>query len=445
MTLVWISATGLLLGKIMLCSYCLSLTTKLLSDHKTPPKSTRISLQHPCPDVFIIIPLLREQERVVTLIDEFLKHSNPDLPFKLVLVTTFRETQDNFGKYEGTTAEAVSKSCDMLSKADRSRIIHIHYPRRNRVVAEQLNHAVNLLDIPQRNSYFCFYNADGQKGKASYDAIATAAFSNGPVFQQSSLFVRNIAELLSKRHFLEAAFGLYQSGWTVQHEISRYTFSRKFVKWLPKWIDNLTLAHCVMHGLLIRSDVLRECRGIPDLSMGGEDIALGFVLRCRGYHINPMPVLENSETPESLRSLWTQLSWWFVALTGYATFDRLLVDDLPRSRIIAQKALGLWDMSKWLLKGGIIILYLYLSATSNHACLGLSLYLLYACLPLVYILRLWKNSPSSVFPRPNTLQLFPAIIAFPIVPILRSGPAVSGLALLFRLKAGFIFEKPKTE
>ena len=445
MNTIWIIVTGLLLIKIVLCAYCLVLTAKLLSNSKTEVQNTVPPRELLCPQVFFIIPLLREQSRVESLINEFMQDADIDLPFKLVLVTTSRETEDNSGNFDGTTADVINKFCTGLSNENKLRLIHLHYPNRNRVVAEQLNYAINELDTSPDKKYFCFYNADGQKERRTYQAITVAVLTGKPVFQQSSLFVRNINALLSARHFLESAFGLYQSSWTVQHEISRYTISRKFIRWLPKWIDNITLAHCVMHGLLIRSDILRECGGIPDLTVGGEDIALGFILRCRGYHIDPIPVLENSEMPTSLKVLWKQLSWWFVALTGYATFDQLLVDGLPEKRILSQKVLGLWDMVKWLLKGGVIIFYLFLSMTTGHMSLGILFYLIYVCLPVIYILHLWKNLPETVFPRPSLLQLSPAIMVYPIVPILRSVPAIIGLILLFRLRNGLIPEKPKTE
>ena len=122
-------------------------------------------------------------------------------------------------------------------------------------------------------------------------------------------------------------------------------------------LQDYSLVHCVGHGLLIRLDVIHRCGGWPAPLIGGEDLGLGFILKAMGYHVVPLPVLENAETPDTLRQLINQKAVWFLGTLGYGGYWRYIPTRPVGSRqfqVIGLTAQGLLDMANWLLAGPLI-------------------------------------------------------------------------------------------
>jgi hypothetical protein len=334
----------------------------------------------------------------------------------------------------------------------RDRVVHVHYPLHNRVVAEQLKIALTNIgkqhDGVQRREYVLVYNADSIVDPRAFRYFIDYAKQGVAVCQQSSLFLWNVPKLLSSKADYTANHGLYQSCWTIHHELSRYTFSRTFLPWLPKWLAEHSLVHCVGHGLLIRADVLAEVGGFPVLNLGLEDLALGLTLKVHGYHVEPFPILENAETPARASIVWNQLARWFLGTAGYLVYWKIVPRDVRIrhwDRVVAVTVLGIMDALKWLFKGPVIVVYLYLGLVNRCFFISAGLLAIYFYLPLVSLYWLWHRLSVEYFPRPAKWDLARATMSYWVIPISRSGPAWLGLVWALGMCVGFNRAMQKTE
>src|SRR6185312_13754781 len=95
--------------------------------------------------------------------------------------------------------------------------------------------------------------------------------SSNKVFQQCSLFTSNFNAVKKINYFI-ACFGIYQSIWTLKHEIPRLLISSNQAKLLSRLFKKTTLNYCVTHGLIISSEIFNQIGGFPVTKQGGEDI-----------------------------------------------------------------------------------------------------------------------------------------------------------------------------
>ncbi len=402
--------------------------------------------------LYVLVPLLREQRALPHLFAQFAQQLQTVAHTYLVFVTTEREVLESPSQRPSHTTMDVLRELLAVHPEVAHRVLHYHYPTYNRVIAEQLNYAVS--EIVRRagssldRQYLAVYNADSVIEGNALLTLQERAHSRLPVMQQSSLFLANVPLLLRMGRYYPAMHGIYQSCWTLQHEIPRYLLSRRFFPRLPIWIERNALVHCVTHGLLIRLDVLSRVNGFPVLASGGEDLALGLLLRAYGYEVVPIPSLENSETPERVGLLWRQLAGWFLATLGYWRYWRLVPPQVLRANrghVAAITVLGVLDSFKWLSKGFLVLLYLILSWFTDHFALGFTLYAVYVYASFAAVLWLWRHLPPKVFPPPPWHRLAIVGVLFWTVLIVRSGPAILGSWWAVKLGLGIPFVKPKTE
>jgi hypothetical protein len=449
---IWLTLTLLLLFKICLAvvqiSYSLNFILKSQNEsiRKTSPVNESVNL-----NLFIVIPLLREQKIINELYQRFVGFVKGSKEINLVFITTEREIIENDNNEKGTTIEILKRLIKSSSDEVQNKIIHLHYPENNTVVAEQLNYAfeyINRLEEENTATYALIYNADSVIEDTSVAEMLKKTYENVDIVQQSSLFLWNTPDLLRERKFLLTCFALYQSSWTLQHELSRYLFSKKKLPYLPKRIEENSLIHCVTHGLLIKPNLLTNAGGFPVTRFGGEDLALGFVLKVMGYHVEPLTSLENTEIPNSYKVLFKQLAGWYLGTLGYFVFWSFVPAKAKRERyfsLFTVTLLGIYDSMKWLFKGILILFYIFLGYITG--CLGLSviLYLLYFYISLVGVVWLWYKLPDQIFPKPSKKALFASFLFYWLVPILRSMPAFLGVYWGIKNALGYSFIKPKTE
>lgn len=400
--------------------------------------------------IYIVIPLLREQNRIknlVNVLEPILKRHENVL---ITLITTEREFLEKKNiSNEPSTYEMV-KDIIVNSKYS-SRYFHFHFPGFNKVVAEQLNYGVSELkksigDDGYFTAFFAFYNADSKIDIELFDNIK-GKLSYNKVLQQSSLFTLNIEEILNNGRYLTACFGIYQSIWTIKHEIPRLLIASNYYKFLPKAIANNLLNYCITHGLIIPGVIFDNIGGFPITKQGGEDIAIGYVLRANGYVIEPINNLENSETPIKFKSIWMQLAHWYVAVVSYLDFHNLLWKNKignSSKKIILLSTQGIYDALSWLFKGWGIIGYLILGYFCEKFEVSVLILLvnMYSSLLIFFLLN--SRLPKASFPK---FQLRSIIIfmVYPLTVVLRSFPAILGLVWFFRIHAGHEFIRSKTE
>lgn len=236
-----------------------------------------------------------------------------------------QEIQTYYDTSPSTYDLAVKSALKINDVVGRKLIEVINYPMSDGVMSHQINYLIDLLEGKEsktaENNFFAIYNADSRPNKNTLYAIdnTISKFENTNNFkpniiQQSSLF----EYVNSTRHniwfeYLLYSASIFQSKWTLTHEISRLRYqSTNTLKITAKSIGSILsskLSHCVGHGLYIRFKFLVNSR-MPTETIN-EDLPYGFYQSCRGEPIIPIPILEISDSPTTIRSLINQKKVWF--------------------------------------------------------------------------------------------------------------------------------------
>lgn len=221
-------------------------------------------------------------------------------------------------------------AADHARQAGAGTVRHWHYPEPDGGMVQQLNYAIRgeteralAEGTGPDELYFVIYNADSRPHPGTLRAAAAliAAHADAPggparLIQQSALFTANFADLPPglAGAVLEGA-GWLQSRWTMSREIPRLRRQARYAR-RHHGGTLMPLAHCVGHGLMIRADLFAELGGLPE-STGNEDLALGYLACAAGVPIDPLPLLEEAETPVTLGSWLSQARQWFVSYPQY--------------------------------------------------------------------------------------------------------------------------------
>jgi len=221
-------------------------------------------------------------------------------------------------------------AADLARRAGDRAVRHWHYPERDGGMVQQLNYAIRgeteralAEGTSPETLFFVIYNADsrphpGTLRSAAALIAASADAPGGParLIQQSAVFTANLADLPPGLAgvVLEGA-GWLQSRWTMSREIPRLRRQAGYAR-RHRGGTLMPLAHCVGHGLMIRADLFAELGGLPE-STGNEDLALGYLACAAGVPIEPLPLLEEADTPVTLGSWLSQARQWFRSYPQY--------------------------------------------------------------------------------------------------------------------------------
>ncbi|MCE8456633.1 glycosyltransferase family 2 protein, partial [Rhodovulum sulfidophilum] len=154
---------------------------------------------------------------------------------------------------------------------------------------------------------------------------------------------------------LAKANALYQSFWTLSHEIPRLLNQSQGSEFKQRYAN----AHCVGHGLFISIELFEELGGLPEDTLT-EDLFLGFKVRASGTSISPVPYLEYADAPSNFRSAFRQKRVWFWGPMLYPYYllqvlrtGKLSPQDIARASAIAlQGWLSSW---RWLAAGPVVL------------------------------------------------------------------------------------------
>ncbi|WP_350149642.1 glycosyltransferase [Roseitalea porphyridii] len=127
------------------------------------------------------------------------------------------------------------------------------------------------------------------------------------ILQFHTLFIQNFEHL----RYWQRGHALYQTRWTICHELRRVFFSR-FTAWYA--------SHLVGHGLLMRKRTYDKVGGFPPES-NTEDVHFGYIANQMRVSISSAASFSTSDIP---LTLWAgskqQFSWAFGPLRYYAYF-----------------------------------------------------------------------------------------------------------------------------
>lgn len=208
---------------------------------------------------------------------------------------------------------------DQIKKNNYKNVEVLDYPGKKGLMAHQLNYACRYImeNNNPKKTFALIYNADSQISKNIIKLIEKFFFLHpeARVIQQSSMFLTNQNEMPNTftGHILKSVAFL-QSRWTLTHELPR------IISQSTTYYGEITEgAHVVGHGLCIRIDSLDKAGFFPT-SYINEDVPLGYILRLNGEKIFPFPVLENSESPNTINSMFTQYRTWFYGVMYYPLY-----------------------------------------------------------------------------------------------------------------------------
>lgn len=304
----------------------------------------------------ILIPALREQTRIIPTIEYFLDIIPSGEEISITICTTDKEIEDKQQKQ--TTREIVE---NYINDHPGIPVFVCHYPDVNGSMAHQLNYTIKQYSENGRlneHDYISIYNADSRPHSETYSWVLSQLNSSNEkyVFQQSAVFLRNYSRLTD---LFAKAVALYQSCWTLTHEIPRLRRQASKSNIFSKWSN----VHCVGHGLFIRFDVLNEM-GLFPVDTLTEDTYLGYKLRCAGITIYPVPYIETGDSPLSLRSAMRQkfVWYWGPMLYPYYLFKYFQEERKShfRLRSIVLACQGILNAVRWIIVGPVVLSVLIL-------------------------------------------------------------------------------------
>ncbi len=338
----------------------------------------------------------------------------------------YRKIEKLYDKNKTTYEIALLTAEETNRRLGETKVKVINYPEVKGSVAHQLNYFIQSLRKEENNNtYIGIYNADSRPNKKILSAVdqqikhlKTTQGKNPNILQQSSLLLLNFDNFKESfsGYFLKAA-ALFQSKWILIHEISRlreqstqqFEKDKKFFNTILK----TKVSHCIGHGLFLKLEYALATPFPTNTVI--EDIPYGFIACCKRERINPIPLLEDSESPETVKSLFNQKKMWF---TGYLDYFRIRKEIINKGvyfsklevNILAFKAVFTGVI--WFLQSVIFITPLLLLAVNFNIPI-LFLYImsivLYIGVPYFVILSNIERLNISLNPLLN-LNLLKAII-----------------------------------
>jgi cellulose synthase/poly-beta-1,6-N-acetylglucosamine synthase-like glycosyltransferase len=285
--------------------------------------------------------------------------------------TVLKNLKSTYAQIPTTFDLATKEAKSINSKFKRNFVMVMHYPHKEGVMSHQINYVIRKLAKSRRNtnSIFAVYNADSRPNSNTlkYVTYALKEFEEETgikpnIVQQSSLFTINYNNFPSTitGYSLKAA-SLFQTKWTLVRELSRFrSQSTNVVKLNNSFISkllNTKISHCVGHGLFVRFGLLSN-EYLPTETIN-EDLPFGYYQCCKREPILPLPILENSEVPESLKSLINQKRFWFTPYLQYLNCrDRVLRLKTYHSRLEVEILTAQAELTGfiWLLQSFVLFL-----------------------------------------------------------------------------------------
>lgn len=224
------------------------------------------------------------------------------------------------------------------SRVGKKLILVMNYPHEAGVMGHQINYVVRELNKNNqcKNSIFAVYNADSRPNlntlKYVSQTIVDYESKTGikpNIVQQSSLFTLNYNEYpKTVTGYILRSASLFQTKWTLVRELARFRSQSEHViksknNIISKFIHT-KISHCVGHGLFVRMKLLAK-EYLPTETIS-EDLPFGYYQCCKGEPILPLPILENSETPNTITGLINQKRVWFTPYLQYLNCRRRILN-----------------------------------------------------------------------------------------------------------------------
>ena len=271
---------------------------------------------------------------------EYIYKSFTNKKFELII--------DELNKYYDsypTTYDIISEEIEALNTTETCFIENIHYPYLNKTVTDQFNYAIKNICKSSEDELIVFYNADSRPNLDTLLVVANERLEfekkhgkKPKVVQQSSIFTLNYNTFKnSLSGYVLKAASIYQTRWTLIHEFYMFrkqsrvaTLERNKLK---DRIVNNQISHCVAHGLFVDLEHMKSVGGFPSDTLN-EDLPFGYYTCCLGESILPIRLIENSHSPETIKSLVNQKKVWFSPYYEYLKCRRNVIKNMKYRDLI---------------------------------------------------------------------------------------------------------------
>lgn len=326
---IWSTVSGLVLLRSLINGLATFLAVRFFSVGTKPASDAN------GPSVVIILPVLRESGRLRETLDYIETHAPPSRILECVIVGTASERG----------ADGINPTIALARSLSDGRPLFqvLEAPDPAAIKADQINWAA--LDIARRYDpggvWLFLMDIDTQFSVATLEEASALMGLGADVIQEHSIFLADFERL----PFIQQAHALYQSRWTLAHELKN------------NWLSNVSgwyVSHIVGHGAFIRLRSFNALGGMPRASVT-EDLHFGYYIVASGYRIHSLRTLSVSETPDTLSAALAQQKTWAFGPLLYAHYRARMRADIPaafaknrfRSFVIA--TVGIATFLNWLL------------------------------------------------------------------------------------------------
>ena len=304
----------------------LHISVRHLGKQHTALQRAQIHESDSWPNIIILIPALREGETIRQVLQFFSHLRYPRTKLKIVVVTTEREFESAFNSKKNTVSIAEEKINELNTASQDKLFYHIHYPNRHGVKADQLNYAIEQLQILLPNyfndqTYIGVYDADSITPDNTLEILAKDATINGypNIYQQPTFYFNNYKTLpLNLNGLLSKSFSWLQSAFALYHEANMFIAQFGDKKRLMR------MEYCVGHGMFVRWPLLKRVGLFPTPI---EDTRLGHIASYIGEKIKILPVFDSVAVTTGIKSQIKQSSVWF-------TGEAFVIEDLKIAKRI---------------------------------------------------------------------------------------------------------------
>jgi cellulose synthase/poly-beta-1,6-N-acetylglucosamine synthase-like glycosyltransferase len=329
--------------------------------------------------VLIVIPVLRESR----IIEDTLRYfGSLDYPFlAIIVVTSERERIESDGSV--TTMDTLN------GLVHKYKFSWLHCSVANATKADQLNYALEhwrkVLGYQSPDDVFvALYDADSRPDPGVFSKLSSLSQQNQfvNVFQQSALFkverndsCNNNAAWATLVRLFQRANVLRANRFVFAYEIPRILNRLDYYKKrasLSAVLGGLTYAHCVGHGLFIRSSFTERLRFPANSIM--EDMQYGFLLNVLKEPVVPIPLLDRSEVPSNAKNLFFQMSRWFLGPSRTAYYLSYALKEIEGTRLTIGAVILV--ISGWFISAAWLLLAPVFGAALVTSALALSQLLL---------------------------------------------------------------------
>jgi len=315
----------------------------------------------PLPEIHVVVPILREQQHVGAAL-AWWRQILPSFPgMSLTFVSTAREelernllaravsrggrlTEEEFPQLStseladlnhartstgGYLAPEVAAGIlartpltrdvvdRLLAEGNPARIRHLTYPGAGRKAA-QINYVAQSLPP---GGYLAVYDVDSRPDvellAATYALLISRPDGSPPMVQQHALHTASHVGRRSVREMVVRGSATLQTVWTLRREIP---YARRYQKSASRTGVRARvgagLSQPVGHGLFVRSDVVTEVGGFPEMTVL-DDVPTGVPLTLRGIPTRSLPRLAEVPAPDSVAEVIAQGRRWFCSYLDY--------------------------------------------------------------------------------------------------------------------------------